>query len=428
MLTNWLNKKVRLLLLVLLSTRLAQAQQPETLTLAQAQELAQQNYPVTRQRNLVQLTEKYTLENLNKGYLPQLSLNGQATYQSGVTNLDIPIPGVEGPQLSKDQYKVTADVSQVLYDGGVICQQKKVQQLRTAVETQQVEVELHQLRERINQLYLGVLLLDEQLKQVQLVAQDLQTGIRKVEAQVNNGVSFRSNLYLLQAELLKNNQRLTELQASRHAALQTLGLFLNQDIGDAVVLAVPEVQETPAPTEIQRPELKLYSNQQTLLEQQKKLLLARNLPKTSLFGQTGYGRPGLNFLKNDFDWWYLGGVRLNWSLGSFYTFHNDKRLLDVSEQMTEVQRQTFLLNTNAQLTQQQAEITKLQQLIASDKEIVVLREKVKTAANAQLENGVITPNDFVREVYAEDQARQALLLHQLQLLQAQLTYQTTLGY
>ncbi|WP_439882709.1 TolC family protein [Pontibacter sp. MBLB2868] len=428
MLTKWFTKKGRLLVVCVLGVHLAQAQQPTALTLEQAQEQAQQNYPVTRQRDLVRLTEQYTLENLNKGYFPQLSVNGQATYQSEVTQLSIPLPGVEGPQLSKDQYKITADVSQVLFDGGLIRQQKKVQQLNTAVESQKVEVELYKLRERINQLYLGVLLLDEQLDQVKLVSEDLQTGINKVEAQVQNGVSFRSNLYLLQAELLKNTQRQSELQASRRALVQTLGLFLNQSLPDEVVLAAPAAYEVPDTTAIQRPELKLYAQQQSLLEQQNKLLLARNLPKTSLFGQGGYGRPGLNFLQNQFDWWYLAGVRLNWSISNFYTYSNDKALIDVNQEMTEVQRQTFLLNTRAQLTQQAAEILKLQQMVATDREIVTLREKVKAAAKAQLENGVITANDYLREVYAEDQARQALLLHQLQLLQAQLNYKTTLGY
>ncbi|MFD2514830.1 TolC family protein [Pontibacter locisalis] len=417
---------MKLLLLGVVVPGTLHAQQKPTLTLEQAQALAQQSYPVTRQLDLLRKAEQLTLENLNKGFLPQLAINGQATHQSDVTQVPLTLPNTDIPSPPKDQYKITADVNQLLYDGGVIRQQKKVEQLSTAVETQQVEVELHKLRERINQLYLGTILLDQQLEQVELVQQDLEAGMRKVEAQVKNGVSFRSNLYLLQAELLKNKQRRAEVLASRRATLQTLGLFLGQPLSDGVILAVPAETELPENPQIQRAELKLYNDQQTLLEQQHKLLLARNLPKTSLFGQSGYGRPGLNFLENETDWWYLGGVRLNWSLSNFYTYRNDKRLIGVQQQLTEVQRETFLLNTNAQLTQQRSEINKLQELVEADREIVALREKVLTSVRAQLENGVITATDYLREVYALDQARQSLNLHQLQLLQAKINYKTIL--
>ena len=428
MLRKWVYEKIkRLLLLAWLVPGSLHAQLGPTLTLEQAQELAQQNYPVTGQLDLFRQTEQYTLDILNKGYFPQLAINGQASYQSDVTQVPLELPNMKIPSPPKDQYRITAEVNQLVYDGGAIRQQKKVEQLNTALETQQVAVELHKLRERINQLYLGALLLAQQLEQVILVQQDLETGIRKVEAQVKNGVSFRSNVYLLQAELLRNNQRRTELQTSRMATLQALALFLGQPLREDVKLAVPAGTELAGKTEIQRPELKLYSMQRTLLEQQNKLLLTRHLPKTSLFGQSGYGKPGLNFLLNEADWWYLAGIRFNWVIGNFYTYRNNKRINDVKQQLIVAQRETFLLNTKAQLTQQQAEVDKLQQLVETDREIVVLREKVKTAANAQLENGVITASDFLREVYALDQARQALNLHQLQLLQAKITYKTILG-
>ncbi|MFD2247453.1 TolC family protein [Pontibacter ruber] len=428
-LTGWLNFVVNVILLFLgLLPGMVYAQQNKTLTLEQAQELARQNYPVTQQFELLRQTEQYSLENLSKGFLPQFTLVGQATYQSDVTIVPVDVPSIEIPAPAKDQYRINANVSQLLYDGGQIRQQKKVEQLNTIVENQRVEVELHKLRDRINQLYLGTLLLDEQLKQVDLVQQDLETGLRKVEAQVKNGVSFKSNLYLLQAELLNNEQRRAELQASRRATLQTLGLFLGEPLSEGVVLATPAAAEINGNVEIQRPELKLYTSQQTLLEQLNRLLYARNLPRTSLFGESGYGRPGLNFLQNTPDWWYIGGIRVSWPLGNFYTYRNDRKLIDVSQQQTEVQRETFLLNTNAELTQQRAEVDKLKEMLEADREIVALREKVKLAANSQLENGVITANDYLREVYAEDQARQQLILHQLQLLQAQINYKTVLGY
>ncbi len=414
----------RLLLLLLIPTVL-HAQQ-STLTLEKAYTLAQQNYPVIKQRDLLKQTTNITLDNLSKGFLPQFSLSGQATYQSDVTQIKIPIPGVQVAALSKDQYKVLADVNQLVYDGGVIKQQKSLQELSEATEQQKVEVELYKLKERINQVYLGILFLDEQFKQIDLVKSDINNGIKRTEAQVKNGVAFRSNLNTLKAELLKTEQRAIEITASRKGLVDVLGLFINQNLPADIALEKPDVQNNIT-VEIQRPELNLFNTQEKLLSEQYGLINSKNRPRASLFFQGGYGRPGLNFLNNDFDLFYTTGLRFNWNFGGLYTQKKEKQLIEVNKKMVEVQKETFLLNTNTSLKQQQSEVDKLQQLIEKDQEIIELRTSVKEAAKAQLENGVITANDYLREVNAEDQSRQSLITHQVQLLQAQINYQTISG-
>jgi outer membrane protein TolC len=406
----------------------AVAQPLHQLSLATAYELSQKNYPAVKQKDLVRQTAGISVENLQKGFLPQFSLSGQATYQSDVTKVSVPIPGVNIEAPGKDQYKLLADVNQLIYDGGLTREQKSLQQLNARVEEQKVEVELYKVKERINQLYLSILYLDEQLKQVELVKKDIETGMKKVDAQVQNGVAFKSNLNMLKAELLKTGQRSVELMTSRKGLVDALSLFIGQELDPFVRLEQPE-QRPPAAAEnaIARPELKLYSEQQKLIGQQNKLIHARNLPKASLFAQAGYGRPGLNMLKNDFSFYSIGGVRFNWSLGGLYTKKKEKEQVQINQKMVDVQQETFLLNTNSQLRQQQSEIDKLQQLISSDEEIIALRKTVTEAAKAQLENGVITANDFLKEVNAEDQARQALITHRVQLLQAQINYQTISG-
>ena len=402
----------------------ASAQEP--LSLQKAYELARQNDPLVRQRELIKQTRDWSVDNLSKGFLPQVSLNGQATYQSEVTQIKIPIPGVTVDPLNKDQYKLLADISQLIYDGGMIKQQKAIQQFNETTEQQKLEVELYKLNEKINQLFLGVLFLDEQLKQVELVKSDLNNGIKRVEAQVNNGVAFRSNLNLLKAELLKADQRIIELQSSRKGFLDVLSLFINQPLPENTRLEKPQSKATIS-TDINRPELQLFSSQQKLLGSQVGLIDAKNKPKASFFWQGGYGRPGLNFLKNDFAFFYTTGVRLSWSFGGLYTRKNEKKLLELNQRTIDIQKDVFLLNTNTQLKQQQSEIDKLQKLVSTDQEIIDLRIKVKEAAKAQLENGVITANDYLREVNAEDQARQSLITHQVQLIQAQINYQTISG-
>jgi outer membrane protein TolC len=402
------------------------AQDSTTLTLDKAYNLARENYPLIRQKNLVRQTAALSIENISKGYLPQLNISGQAAYQSEVTSVPVKIPGFEIEEPSKDQYRITAELSQLLYDGGTTAAQKNVQQAGALVEEQRAEVDLYKVKERINQLYLGILLLDEQMKQVELVKKDIQLGIKRVEAQVQNGTAFRSNQLMLEAELLKNDQRNIELKANRKGLIDVLSLFINRQLPENAKLEMP-ASTVAVQSTINRPELKLFSYQDSLYQVQRELVSAKNRPRTSLFVQGGYGKPGLNMLKNEFDLFYMAGLRLNWSLGNLYTSKREKEILSVNQQMVGVQKDVFLLNTNTQLKQQEAELQKLQQLIASDQQIINIRAQVKEAANAQLANGVITANDYLREVNAEDQARLSLIAHQLQLLQAQINYQTLAG-
>jgi len=417
----------RLLLLLLIAFSLDTGAQPlQQLSLTTAWELAQKNYPAVKQKELVRQTAGISVENLQKGFLPQFSISGQATYQSDVTSVPISVPGFSIEAPNKDQYKLVADVNQLIFDGGLTREQKAVQQLNAKVEDQKVEVELYKVRERINQLFLSILYLDEQLKQVDLVKKDIETGIKKVEAQVQNGVAFKSNLNMLKAELLKAGQRSIEITTSRKGLVAALALFVGQELNDQLILEQPVAPVTVA-GQIARPELALYNEQEKLIGQQDKLIHAKNQPRASLFAQAGYGRPGLNMLKNDFAFYSIGGLRFNWSLGGLYTKKKEREQVQISKRVVEVQKETFLLNTNAQLKQQQAEIDKLQQLIRTDDEIIGLRKTVTEAARAQLENGVITANDYLKEVNAEDQSRQSMITHRVQLLQAQINYQTIAG-
>jgi outer membrane protein TolC len=427
-LTKWLNKKVKklLLLVVLFSSAASHAQEPPTLSLQQAFQLAEQHYPLIKQNNLLAQTEKLSIENLHSGFLPQLAFNSQATYQSDVTKVEIPIPGVHIPAQSKDQYKAVAEASQLLYDGGLIRQQENIQALNTVVEQSKVAIELYNLKTRINQLYFSILYHDELLNQTNLLIRDVQVGIDKVKPQVENAVVLRSNLQVLQAQLLQTNQRAIEIKAARKGLLDALSTLLGTPIDENTRLQLPETFPL-SDTITARPELKLYQSQSQLLAGQEQLIHARNLPKASAFVQGGYGRPGLNLLSNEFKPFYITGLRLNWSLGSLYNTKRDKQLIEISRQTVDLQKDVFLLNTEAQLKQQKADIEKFAALVASDNAIIQLRKQITDAAKAQLENAVITANDYLLQVNAEDAARQALILHRLQLRQAQITYAITSG-
>lgn len=413
-------------LLIFFLPVVASAQELKKLDLRQAYDLSQKNYPVVKQKDLIRQTSAINIENLQKGFLPQVTISGQATYQSDVTKIDVSLPGFSFNPPDRDQYRLLADVNQLIYDGGLTKEKKAIQQLTSSLEDQKVEVELYNLKERINQIYLSILYLDEQLKQVDLVEADINTGIKRVDAQVQNGVAFKSNLNMLKAELLKTDQRAIDIIASKKGLIDALAIFLGQPLSENIELERPVVIAQIS-EDIDRPELKLYSNQTKLIDQQRRLINAKNSPVAGLFVQGGYGKPGLNLLKNGFDYYYIGGVRISWSLGGLYTKKKEKELVEVNKKSVDLQKETFILNTNTQLKQQGSEIDKLQKLVASDNEIIILRKSVTDAAKAQLENGVITANDYLKEVNAEDQARQSLITHQVQLLQAQINYQTISG-
>jgi outer membrane protein TolC len=420
----WLRAAFSSLLLALPAALFAQA---TTITIDEAYQLARKNYPLIKQRELIKKSSAYSVENVSKGYLPQLNFSGQATYQSAVTNFPftIPIPGFTLPTYSKDQYKIYGEVDQSIYDGGVIKNQKQTEEANEAIQQENLEVELYALYDRVNQLFFGILLSDEQLKQNQLLQNDIQNGIDKAKALVTNGTAFRSSVDELQAQLLQTDQSKVEIMALRKAYADMLSLFINQSIDSNTVLETPPA---PALTDsISRPEMLLYDYQKKVYDLQGNLLNAQLRPKFDFFFQGGYGRPGLNFLDNNFALYYITGVRLSWNLGSLYTLKNQRQILNINKQTLDIQKENFLFNTTISQKQGNADINKYGELVKKDDEIISLRESVKNAASAQLENGVLSAHDYLTEVNAEDQARQNKILHEVQLLQTQYSYQVLTG-
>lgn len=411
-----------LLLLWPAATALAQ----DKTSLEQVLNAANTHYPLVQQRELVEQSKDFSLAALNRAFLPQLSVNGQASYQSEVTELPIKInlPGFNVEALDKDQYRATADVNQVVFDGGNIRAQKNMARANAAVEQQKINVELQKMREKVRLLFLGVLMTDEQIVQTDLLAADLNAGIKKMEAALKNGTAFRSQLAVLQAEVIRNRQRKTELQQTRLTLLKSLSLFTGVEYAASTRFETPvsSMGLPPAKIDINRPELTLYTEQENLSLAQRKQIGVKSLPKLSLFAQGGYGRPGLNMLDNDFAWFYIAGARLNWNLGALYSLRAERQVNAVTRSSIHVQRELYLLNANITVEQYRNEIDKYRDLLKDDAELIALREEIKRSAKAQLDNGVITSSDYLREVNAADQARQQQLLHELQLLQTQLDF------
>ena len=421
-------QRIKIFSLLTLLFAILNAEAQTSLRLEQCYDLARQNFPLIKQKELIEHSKEYTIANVHAGNLPQISLNAQATYQSDVTQVSIDNPAFPKIQpLSKDQYKIYAEVNQLLFDGGAIKRSSALHEASAQVEDQKIEVELYKIKDRINQLYFGILLLDQQQVQIDLLRKDIQTSQAKVKASIENGVAFKMNADILEAELLKTEQRTIEIKSSRKAMVDMLALFIAQPLSETVVLQEPVVVEIQSSDDISRPELNLYSYQRQLVRGQYELTTTRTQPRAGVFLQAGYGKPGLNMLKNEFAPYAIGGLRLSWNLSGLYNSSREKQLLDVNTQSIDNQQELFLFNTQVSLKQTSAEVTKLQELIKIDEQLIQLRLKIKTTAQAQLDNGVITANDFLRELNAEDQAKRNLLLHKTQLSMSTYSYQNISG-
>ena len=357
--------------------------------------------------------------------LPQLAVNGQATWQSDVAGLAVDLPNFAIPKVSKDQYRITLDASYLLFDGGLLALQRQTQQLSTALESQRVKVAKHQLNDQVNALYLNALLTDETIRLTNALRKDIADQMEEVQAGIKFGTAAPLNADVLEAELLKTDQRLAELGATRRGLRDALSLLTGLSITDATQLPLPVVPTQPPP--IQRPESRLYDLQRQLTGTQQQQADNRRMPRLSAFAQPGYGRPGLNLLNNSFSGFFIGGLRLNWNLSNTYTLKNDRSQLAISRQQIDNQQATFDRNLTVQLRQQQTEIDRLTSLLANDSRIVALRGKIRRTAAVQLDNGVLAARDYLTKLNAENQAQLNQSLHERQLLLARVNYRTLTG-
>lgn len=425
-------KRITLFLLLVTFIVASASGQRETFTLEQCYAMSKSNYPKIKQYDLIRQTEQFNLSNAAKGWLPQLSLSAKATYQSEVTKLPIDfsqlspsLAGMQIPSLSKDQYQAVAEVNQTLWDGGTISSNRQLTKAQAAAEREQLESDLYTLNERINQLYFGSILQDELLVQNALLQKELQVSIDRVSAMIANGMANQSDRESLEVEMLNARQKAVEITASRKMYRAMLGVMIGKEVSDSVQLEIPQDNEPDFASEINRPELRLFDAQSSMLDAQYKQITAGIMPRAGFFVQGGYGRPGLNMLKNSFEPFFIGGVRLSWNLGKLYTLKNDRRKLEVGRQNIEALRETFLFNTKLQLTQQQTEIAKMNDLVKTDDSIVRLRGNIKQAAEVKLANGVISVSDLIREINAEDMAKQTGATHRIQRLMNIYSYKYT---
>ena len=385
-------------------------------TLEQCKAWAQGNYPVIKQYNLVEQSRRFTVENAAKAWLPKAVVSGTASYQSDVTTIPIDIPGVDIPTLSKDQYDVNITVSQQVYDGGAVSSAKRLAEAQGDVGREQVSVAMYDVNRRIDELFFGILVLDEQIGQVAVLQEDLSLSLASVKAMVKGGIANQTDVDAVMVELVKAKQKGTSLLTQRNTYLKMLSTFIGKDIGDGdtLVKPTPPVLQNGANS---RPELALYAAQERLLDARLKSLNVALRPNVGLFARGGYGNPGLNMLKDDFDAYYKVGVTLSWNFGSLYTRANDRRNIDIERQTVQSERDAFLFNTRLQTEMQSGAVDNLREQLRQDDEIITLRRRIRDKAELRVVNGTETVNEMLRDINAVIDAQLGKRLHEIQLLQ-----------
>ncbi len=398
----------------------------QSLTLDECYTLAESNYPLVKQYELIEKSRDYSISNASKGYLPQFTISGQATYQSDVTKMPFSLPNTDVPTLSKDQYRIQGEVVQPISDVFTTVKYKKeIVKSEADAERNRTDVELYKVKERINQLYFGILLIDAQINQVEIMKKDIRSAIDKNRTAIANGVALKSSADMLKAELLKAEQRTIEMHAMRKTYTEMLSFFISRDVNEETLFEKP--LEKVMISDINRPELQMFDSQKRAIQSKGKLLDTGIMPRLNLFAQGGYGKPGLNMLANDFDFYYVGGVRLTWNISNLYTHKKEKGLLMNNQNAVDVQKDIFLFNLELDVTRQNNEIEKLHEIIETDREIINLRENIRISAQNQLEYGTVTTNDYLTYINAEDQAKQNLIYHEIQRLTAMYNLKTSLG-
>lgn len=396
----------------------------QQISLYDCYELINKNYPIIKQKALLEKQNEIDLEAIGNKSLPQLTLDAQATYQSDVTHVPIPNAGIE--PLNKDQYRATATLSQLIYNGGLIDASLEAKKNASETKQKQVEVNLYQLKKQINQLYFSILLLQEKSALLTVKQEQLEARIKEVKSGISYGTILPASDKVLQAELIKIKQQFIGIDYNKTSLFETLSSLLGEDINSSTILKNPVIY-TDFQNIIHRPELELFQLKKNEIESNETLISKQNAPKISGFATGGYGYPGLNMLDNSFKGFYTIGLKLNWNVFDWNSNKKERKSLLINKEIIDNETEVFNLNTNIELRQQESEIKKIESFIDSDSEIIALRKEVLKTAESQLKNGVITSSAYITELTNLFEDENNLSTHNIQLLLAKANYNTTKG-
>lgn len=400
----------------------------KTYTLEECQNLAKENAPRQADLELISQMGELKVEQAEKSWYPSLNLNGKMSYQSDVVTVALTDPNipVEFPQVPHDQYGLNLDLTQNIYDGGISQAKKNYEKALVAAEIQKVEVDLYELKGRVNSYFFSILLLQENLRNLEIHLETLNSREESMQTALSNGVLLEADMKVIQVEKLKVRQAMIELESRKASLLDALAILCGKDFPAETKLALPHLEEDQT-AEVNRPEHLLFDLKNSSMEAGKELAGRKRLPVLYAFGQTGYGKPGYNMLNPEWDTYYMVGAGLNWKLWDWSFTKNEKKLIGFQQEVLQNQRATFDKELESLLVQEEAKIEQFRQSLEMEKEVVALQEEISEHAAIKLANGAITATDYVTELNKASQARVRMASHQVQLMQALANYLTLQG-
>jgi outer membrane protein TolC len=415
--------KLAAIVLMLLVTGNIMAQE-KLITLDQALKSAEKNYPLVKQKQLIQESGKTKEKLWNASLYPQVNVAGQAVYQSEVTKLSGPdFPTGIGQK--PDNYNIGLEMRLPLTEFGTVQTRKQLEQAQTSVGLNQVDQEFQKVRERVVGLVGNLMLQKENEIILKLRMQELDSQVRKVSVTVANGAVLKTNQLVLESESLSTSQRIDDIKGVLNGLTKELSILTGLKIDSNTKFQI-EPADTNSQT-VNRPELKVFEAQKNALDLQSELVKKESRPNLFLFGQGYNGRPGYNFLNTNMRFYGIAGVGLTWNLNSLLTRSKQEKVLDLNKGIIEKQAETFNVNLDAVLAEKTAEIEKYKNFISKDVQIVKLRQEVSRAASSQLANGVITSTEYLAELNGQTTAELNRSMHQVQLDVALAQYNILLG-
>jgi outer membrane protein TolC len=394
----------------------------QTLYIDSCYAFAVRNYPLIKQYDLIEKTKEYTLSNAGKAWLPQVSVTAIEGYVFG----QLPKFG-QAENTSNLKFIGLGQVNQTIWDGGATKTQKKIIDAQSETDKENIEVAVNDLKPRVNQLYFGILLIDEQLKQLDVQNAILTNNFNRIKQLKENGLAYSTDLDEIRVEQLKINQQKIEFNYARNGYLMMLSLLIGQKVNEQTILEKPSLSIVFTNTQINRPELTLYKSQRNLVNAQSEMQKVNMMPKLGLLGAAVLITPGVNFGTSKLSTIGVAGVSASWNISALYKNQNEKQLTQLSLNKIDVQEETFLFNTRLQLTQVSADIEKQKAVLAGDDEIVGLRKSIREGYQAKYDAGAGPLFDLLNATEKETEARAQKALHEMQLLTTLYDYKTISG-
>ena len=385
---------------------------------------AKANYPAIQQNEIYVLQQEQNEKALRENWLPKIGFQAQAVYNTEVVQFNFPGMNIHFPH---DTYMGVVNVEQTIIDGGTTRAQKNIEGINTELSIQQNEVDLYKIVDRVNQVYVNILLGRENVKILELYKEDLNNRFKNMKVAVDNGTVLESTLDELEAEILKTDQNLIESKYSLSGLYKTLSFYINKPVNENTVMSLTPIGGNSAVLEISRPELHMFELQSKMLDERFKLTNSYALPRVSIGVAGNYGRPGPNFLNQELRAFGSANVTLKWNVSSLYGLKREHTKLELSQNMLEVQRSVFLYNLQSSMNTQTAQLDALTELIDKDEVIIEKRHNVTQTATSQMENGKITVANYLTQLNAELQAQLNKKVHEIRKMNAISTINTTSG-